>query len=175
MAEVRPAWCRTVVGTVLSLRHFPGDVRMREAVASLGLRWPKTPNELTGIGPWLAWRSPTEAWLLGIEAAACAALLERLAPGVSPSAMAVDLSEAVVCFQIEAGWVEHVLARLVDASAVPSAMGCSTRCRMGDAAVMLLRLKEVGLWIAVERSLTDHVEAWLTYAAAAAAVRVVTD
>lgn len=163
MAEPRSTWRRGRLGTVLSLRHFESDRGMRDAMAATSLSLPNVPGELTGSGPWLAWRSPTETWLLEAGARASADLLARFAPGASPTAMAVDISDALVCFEIMGNDIPHGVPRLVDASAAPTSPGRASCCRLGDAAVMLLQVDERRLWILVERPLSDHVEEWLDY------------
>lgn len=164
MADTLMPWRRVLLGSVLSLRRFPDDRVMRDMMAAQGLCWPEVPNRFTGRGPWLAWRSPTEAWLLASKAGAGSALLDQFAPGSCPSAMAVDVSDAVVCFEIQGNGIKQLLPRLVDASAVPVLPGFVTRCRLSEVVVMLVHIEEERIWLVGERTVADHVEAWLAIA-----------
>lgn len=164
-ADSRLPGSRVVSGcAVVTIRHFPGDTSARDAVRQLGLAWPGDPGELTGSDPWLAWRSPQESIAFGLERDRPQRLLERLAPGRSESAVAIDLSEALGIVELHGPRLDEWLAHLVDASSIPRRPGRATRARMAEAAVLLLRLADERLWLMLDRPILAYAENWLAWA-----------
>lgn len=149
--------------TVITLRHTGDDHQARNVVQALALEWPSSPGTLTGNGPWLAWRSPQETLALGLTHAALQDLLERLAPGRCDTALAIDLSEALVVFELRGPQLDAWLAHLVDASAIPRAAGSVWRCRLADVPVLLLRLDSERVWLVAERPIAPYLSNWLSY------------
>lgn len=162
--DALPGFVRLSGLTVITLRHLAGDTSARAAVQDQGLPWCEAPGELTGSGPWLAWRSPRETLALGFDATLLPALLQALAPGRSESAVAVDLSQALAVFELQGARIDEWLAHLVDASSIPRQAGRAARCRMMDVAVFLLRLDANRLLLLVDRPVAAYVENWLAYA-----------
>jgi len=148
----------------IAIRHFPGDTSACDAVRQVGLGWADLPGELIGTDPWLAWRSPQESIAFGLERERLQPLLERLAPGRSDSAVAMDLSDALGVIELHGSRLDEWLARLVDAMSVPRRPGRCARARMADAAVLLLRLSEDRAWMVLDRPIRAYAEDWLAYA-----------
>lgn len=148
----------------VAIRHFPGDTSASDAVRQIGLAWSDAPGELIGTDPWLAWRSPQETIAIGLERGQLRSLMERLAPGRSDSAVAMDLSDALGVLELHGSRLDEWLARLVDAMSVPRNPGRCARARMADAAVLLLRLSEDRLWMVLDRPIRAYAENWLAYA-----------
>ena len=124
----------------VAIRHFPGDTSASDAVRQIGLAWSDAPGELIGTDPWLAWRSPQESIAFGLERERLQPLLERLAPGRSDSAVAMDLSDALGVLELHGSRLDEWLARLVDAMSVPRRPGRCARAhgrRRGAAAAVL--------------------------------------
>jgi len=124
----------------IAIRHFPGDTSACDAVRQVGLGWADLPGELIGTDPWLAWRSPQESIAFGLERERLQPLLERLAPGRSDSAVAMDLSDALGVIELHGSRLDEWLARLVDAMSVPRRPGRCARTdgRCGGAAAATL-------------------------------------
>lgn len=159
-----PGW-RIVSGvTAVTIRHFAGDTDARAAALQLGPAWPDAPGALTGSDPWLAWRSPQETIAFGMEHEPLRRLVERLAPGQSAGAVAIDISEATAVIELHGPRLDDWLAHLVDAMSIPRTAGRCTRARLADAAVLLLRLADDRLWLALERPIRAYAEDWLGYA-----------
>ncbi len=150
----------------LTLRHEASDSTARRAVEALGLPWPKSPGQFVGLGPWLARLHPQEVLAVipqSGEPALAQTLLSSLAPGHFDAAVCVDLSEALALIELHGPGLDGWLARLVDASAIPWQVGCFSRCRLADVAVMLLRLAPHRVLLAVDRPLAPYIEDWLAY------------
>ena len=156
--------CRLLTGfSALTIRHFPGDTRTRDAARAAGLVWPDTPGQLSGDDPWMAWRNPQEMMAIGSRPAALHALLQSLAPGRSDSAVALDLSEALAVFELHGPMIDAWLSHLVDALAIPRQTGRVTRCRLADVPVLLLRLDPERVWLVADRPTAPYLSNWLVY------------
>ena len=163
-ATPRLAGARRLDGlTVLNLRMLPGDTAAQQAVLDAGLPWVKVPGELAGTGPVVAWRGPHDLLVLAHDAAPLNALRHALAPGRHATALAVDLSEALVTIELHGPALDDWLAHLVDASAIPREAGRAGRCRLADVSVMLMRLAGDRLWLSVDRPLLPYVTDWLPF------------
>lgn len=150
--------------SAITIRHFPDDASARETVQQAGLPWCDTPGRLAGTGPWLAWRSPQETVAIGLHAAPLRLVLQALAPGRHPGAAAADLSEALGAIELHGPLLDEWLAHLVDATAIPRQAGRTTRVRLADVAVLLLRIESQRLWVVAEQPLLPYVQEWLAYA-----------
>ena len=155
--------CRELSGlTVMTIRHFDGDTSARAAVQAQGLVWPSESGQLSGNDPWLAWRSPQETIALGSKSAPLQAVLQALAAGRSESALAVDLSQALCVFELHGAGLDRWLAHLVDAMSIPPP-GRACRCRLADAAVLLLRLEPERVWLVADRPIAPYLSNWMSY------------
>lgn len=150
--------------TAVTIRHFAGDTSAHDAVQALGMTWPSVAGALTGQGPYLAWRGPQETIALGWPAGPLHALLQSLAPGRSDTALAVDLSEALAVFELQGPLLDAWLSHLVDATAIPRPSGTACRCRLADAAVLLLRMDSERVCLVADRPIAPYISNWLSYA-----------
>jgi heterotetrameric sarcosine oxidase gamma subunit len=148
---------------VITLRHFEGDTSIAGALAAQGLGWPVSAGCVVGAGPWLAWRGPQEALLLSTRREPGEALLKALEPGQSETAMAAELSDGVMTFELHGPALDEWLAHLVDASAIPRQPGRASRTRMAEVSVFLLRLTPDRLWLLADRSMAAYVINWLAF------------
>ncbi len=161
--------CRQLSGvTALTIRHFAGDGSARDAVQAQGLEWSDLPLSLSGSDPYLAWRNPQETLALGLHPEPLQALLAALAPGRSDTAVAVDLSESLALFELHGAQLDDWLSHLVDATAIPRQAGRTSRCRLADIPVLLLRLDPERVWLVVDRPLAPYLSDWLSYSHEAA-------
>jgi sarcosine oxidase gamma subunit len=178
MAEVIAArtgqpGCRRVGGfAALTIHRIAADTSAAEALSALGLAGPGTPGTFTGTcsgtDPLIAWRSPQEWLVLSLQPARCALLLAALAAGRSATALAAEISDALVLYELHGPELDDWLSRLVDAQAIPRMAGRASRCRLADVSVLLLRLQAGRLWLAADRTLAPYLEAWLVYTHAGA-------
>ena len=159
---------------MLSIRHLPGDQGVRETVAAMGLEWPAQPGRFSGHpdaaegrGVTLVWRSPQELLALSRHGPALQPLRDALTPGRLATAAAWNLSQGLVLFELQSPDLDAWLARLVDAAAIPQSNGHSSRCRLADVAVLLLRLDKERAWLLADKPITAYVSNWLDYAHAA--------
>ena len=156
--------CREVSGLhIATLRHLPDDRAAAACVAALALPWPLDPGVLAGDDPYLAWRSPTECLLIGTDAQPVSHLLETLAPGRSETAMACEMAEALAVFELYGPKLDDWLCHLVDSLSIPRERGRSSRARMVDIPVLLLRLRSDQLWLLADRTIAPYIRNWLTY------------
>jgi len=146
-----------------TLRHFPTDTSAAAAVTALGLAWPVAAGSFVGNDPWLAWRAPRESLLLSHQRAAIDMLLQSLAPGRSETAMAAELSDGLMTWELHGPLLDEWLVHLVDASALPRQAGRASRARMADVAVFMLRLEADRLWLIADRSMSAYVANWLAF------------
>lgn len=159
---------------MLSIRHLPDDQGVRETVATLGLEWPVQPGRFSGHpdaadgrGVTLVWRSPQELLALSRQGPALQPLRDALVPGRLATAAAWNLSQGLVLFELQSPDLDAWLARLVDAAAIPQTSGHSSRCRLADVAVLLLRLDKERAWLLADKPIAAYVSNWLDYAHAA--------
>ena len=163
-AELGRPGCRLLLGvSAVTVRYFPDDASAKSAAQAAGLEWPDAPGLLTGTDPWMAWRSPQEMLLIGLQSTAMQALLLSLAPGRSDSAVALDLSEALAVYELHGPRLDDWLSHLVDALAIPRQNGCVTRCRLADVPVVLMRLEPERLWLVADRPTAPYLRNWLSY------------
>jgi sarcosine oxidase gamma subunit len=156
---------------LLSIRHLPDDQGIRETVAALGLDWPAQPGHFSGHPDaaegrdvTLVWRSPQELLALSRHGPALQPLRDALAPGRMATAAAWNLSQGMMLFELQSPDLDAWLARLVDAAAIPQTNGHSSRCRLADVAVLLLRLDKERAWLLVDKPIAAYVSNWLNYA-----------
>jgi sarcosine oxidase gamma subunit len=162
-ADGRPGWRELPGVFVATLRHFAEDTTAGVVVAAQGGSWPVEVGRLVGNDPWLAWRGPQETLLLTTRREPVDALLQAMAPGQSETAMAAELSDSLMTWELHGAQIDDWLTHLVDASAVPRQPGRATRARMADVAVLLLRLAPERLWLLADRSIAAYVSNWLAF------------
>jgi heterotetrameric sarcosine oxidase gamma subunit len=144
---------------VLAVRHRPeqGTARVRAILREHGLQDLPGPNRFSGNDPLALWCSPSEWRLIARRPDVPRSVLAALAPGTEPLAYALDLSPGVAAFELHGKGIEAALARLVDAASIARLPGHGGRVRLGEVAVLLLRLEAQRAWILVDRA----VQAWL--------------
>ena len=147
----------------VTLRHFPDDASVSPELAALGLAWPLKPGQMVGSDPWLVWRGPQEALLLSTQRHSVDRLLSALAPGLSPTALAAELSDSLMTCELHGPRLDDWLGHLVDASSIPRQAGSASRARLADVAVLLLRLDAQRLWLMADRSISAYVINWLGF------------
>lgn len=158
-----PQWRELSGISAITIRHFTADTDARAALKACHFAWPDRPGEFNGTDPLVAWRGPQELIALGLDGTYLRLLLTELAPGKFDTALAVDMSEALTVFELSGVHLDEWLAHLVDASAIPRSAGRVTRCRLGDVAVLLLRLDNQRVWLAVDRTFCSYLNSWLAY------------
>jgi len=153
---------------VVALRHLPGGTAAVEAAAArAGLPSLPSAGAFCGADPLVVWRQPREWVLVSTADAAADGLLAALKPGAQALAVAVDQSAGSVGIELRGPQVDAVLARLVDASAVPREPGHGTRARLADIAVTMLRLAPSTLWLIADHANDRYLADWLAYASQA--------
>lgn len=165
---------RMGVATIRLIASYDGtglpsiEQRVATTVSALtGARWPRTPGELTGSGPWLLWRNPTERLAIADERSALQPLLDALAPCTRDDGCAIDLSESLVIRELDAADLNRLAPRLTDPMSMPGVPG-GTRLRWADVPVVLVRLPGDRVLLMADAALDDYLAAWWQYAADAA-------
>jgi sarcosine oxidase gamma subunit len=159
---------------MVAVRWLGGGEAVRQAFDDSGLPWASAPGDCAGDDPLVAWCAPRERWLIGQNRPPLDQLLTRLAPGRLAGALAVDVSDSSVVFNLCGTALDTWLAHLVDASAVPRVAWRASRCRLADVPVLLLRRASDRLWLVVDRPLGNYVADWLEYAHEGAFAKPVT-
>jgi sarcosine oxidase gamma subunit len=106
----------------------------------------------------LAWRSPTETWLLSAEPQRIAALQAQCAGAAR--CCVVDQSGGIVALRLEGPRRADLIERLGSSAAVPKA-GQALTSRLADVAVMALSIDGGEILLLVERVYREHLEAWI--------------
>jgi sarcosine oxidase, subunit gamma len=153
---------------VLAVRHLAGGaLLLDQALSAYALTpLPKTGTCL-GADPCLIWRSPTEFLLLTSQPAVADGVLQALAPGRHDLACALDLSAGSVVFELQGQGGADVLARLVEASAVPMQSGQATRSRFMDVAVVIFRQDPHSVKLLFDRGHCLYAAQWIEHASRA--------
>lgn len=147
---------------VLGVRVLPGsDLSWVESLHACGVTRLPSPGRYEGEAVRVLWRSPSQYWLVTRQPDRLHSVVTTLTPGANADAYAVDHSEGTVGFELGAEDVDGVLARLMDASAIPRTPGQATRARCADVAVVLMRIDERRLWMLVDRPVVPYMTAWL--------------
>jgi heterotetrameric sarcosine oxidase gamma subunit len=153
---------------VLSLRHLPGGVAaIAGALAAQGLHALPEARRLAGDDPCALWRSPSEWLLLTADAAVAAGITSALRPVPGALAVAIDLTAGSLVLDLRGTAVDALLSRLVDVTAVPTAVGEGTRARLADIAVALLRIAPDHVRLVADRANDRYLAQWLAYASRA--------
>jgi sarcosine oxidase gamma subunit len=164
-----------------TIRHLPGDLSAASALQDLGWKMPTAARRLTrqildapgAREVLLVWRNPQEVLALCAHDGAgnpFEALLDSLAAGRSPTAIAADSSHGLVVLALDGPGLEDWLARLVDAASIPPA-GSASGARLGDLPVLLVRPQASKVWLVAERPGLAYINDWLTYAHEGARVK----
>lgn len=119
------------------------------------------PGHCEGDAVRIAWRSPTEYWIVTRQPALLDRVVEALRPGATALACAVDRSAGTVGIALQGDDIDQWLSRLVDAAALPARAGQATRARCADLPVVLLRVQAQRVWLLVERPVADFLVGWL--------------
>jgi len=152
---------------VLSIRHFAGDSAAKDCTAAVGLQWPtqtgRFQEPVQEHGAWLVWRSPQEVLAFARDQKRLHTLQSALLPGRFETAAAWDLSEGMAVFELQSVMLDEWLARLVDAWSIPTRAGQSSRCRLADVPVLLMRMDKERVWLAADKPIAPYVSNWLAY------------
>lgn len=148
---------------VVSLIHLPGDPRASEVVSSCGWRLPGEAGSTFGTDPCLIWRQPGETLVVSSRPRALDPLLAGLAASPGALATAIDLSHAVIVFELNHRALDTWVSRLVDSSALPREVGAAWRARLGDIAVLVVRRSPERAWLIADRALAHYLGHWLAY------------
>lgn len=147
---------------LVSVRVMPGaDTGWTQTLGTNAPARLPLPGRFDGDAVRWVWRSPTEYWAVTAHAAHRQALLLALGPGSRPDACAVDHSAGTLGFALEGHRLDDVLARLMDAAAIPAEPGRAVRARCVDLAVVMLRIDSRQAWLLVERPVAAHLLAGL--------------
>ena len=159
---------------LLSISHLPDDQGARKIIAALGLDWPTHPGRFTerlyeseGDGVKLVWRSPRELLAIAHSDSALQSLRDAMVPGRLATAAVWNQSHAMALFELQGPDLDAWLTRLVDAEAIPRTKGHSSRCRLADIAVQVLRLDHHRAWLLADKPITAYVRNWLDFTHAA--------
>jgi sarcosine oxidase gamma subunit len=148
---------------VVSLFHPRGDRRAGDLVSACGWRLPVEAGSTCGSDPCLIWRQPGETLAVSSTPKALDPLLARLVATPSAAAAAIDLSHAVIVFELNHRALDAWLSRLVDSSALPRAAGAAWRTRLGEVAVLVVRRSPEQAWLIADRALAHYLAQWLAY------------
>jgi heterotetrameric sarcosine oxidase gamma subunit len=158
LVQARVLWPMHVV----SLRTLePQATQWMAALRAAGIHELPRPGCFTGGDLRAVWSRPMECLALTQDATAASVLLDLLRPGATALGCAVDRTPGVIAIEFCGPGIERLLARLVDASAIPMAPGQATRARMVDVGVHLLRIEDEQLWLLCDRPHVDYLAAWL--------------
>ena len=153
---------------VVALRYLPEGAATVERVAeALALARLPDAGRYEGRDPYVVWRCPGEFLLITTIDDAAEGALRSLPAGGDPFAYAVDQSDGTIAFELTGGGISAVLPRLLDASAIPHQPGQGTRARLGDIAVIALRLEPERVWLLAERGIDRYLAQWIAYASEA--------
>ena len=131
------------------------------ALRAAGIHELPRAGHFTGHDVRALWSRPTECLALTRDATVACALLESLQPGALARGYAVDRTAGVIAIEFRGPGMDRLLARLVDASAIPRAPGQATRARLVDVGAHLLRIDDEHLWLLCDRAHADYLGAWL--------------
>jgi hypothetical protein len=147
---------------VLSLRFLAGG--QPQLARALGGATLPEPGHFTDHDPFIVWRNSSEYLHIGTDAAAGNAVLRALPPDDTLT-YAVDLSDGVIVLELQAQLLEPLLSRLLDASVKVREPRQGTRARLGELAVLALRISADRLWLIADRADDRYLARWIAYAA----------
>jgi sarcosine oxidase gamma subunit len=107
----------------------------------------------------LAWRSPTECWLLTSDATAFASILNYGAR-VAAAGCLVDQTGGFTVWRLAGTRVRAVLERVGSSASMP-APGEARSSRLAELPVTVLRVEEGGVLLLVERVYAEHWLGWM--------------
>jgi sarcosine oxidase gamma subunit len=149
---------------VASLRYFDAQGPIAVAVRSVvggplpevqrAVRYPAGAGELI-----LAWRSPTETWLITTDGAAFAAITAALASDSSAGCL-VDQTGGLWAWQLCGARTTDLLARLGSKASIP-ALGEARGSRVAELPVLMLCVKVGEIVLLVERVYSEHLLGWI--------------
>lgn len=112
----------------------------------------------------LAWRSPTETWLLTPDAAGFEAIVVGMARN-KPAGCLVDQTGGLWAWQVSGARTRDLLLRLGSAASIP-ALGEARVSRVAELPVMALCVREGQIMLLVERVYSEHLLGWIGETAA---------
>lgn len=147
---------------VLAVRLHPAaDSNWIEALHGVGVMRPPLPGTFEGDVVRAVWCGPTEYWLVTQQADLLDAMTRALQPGAAELIYAIDHSAGTVGFEVQGNDIDRLLARLIDAVAIPARPGQAARVRCADLAVVVLRVHMQRAWLLVERPVAHFLLEWL--------------
>ena len=149
---------------VVSLRHLADRTEAIERTLAVHhlTRLPK-PGTYDGTDPWFVWTGPTEILLLTSIEAIAEDMLHALSPNNEDLACAFDSSAGCVVFDLLGPGINHVLRRLLDASAIPMQAPHAIRARFMDVCAVVVRLGPERALVAVDRSYASYAATWMAH------------
>jgi sarcosine oxidase gamma subunit len=111
----------------------------------------------------LAWRSPTETWVLGSDPRDMTELEAQFA--ASGDACAVDQTGGIGTLRVQGERTDDLLLRLGSTASVPS-LGEARTSRIAEIAVMTLRVRSDELLLLFENAHAGHLLGWIEAIAA---------
>jgi heterotetrameric sarcosine oxidase gamma subunit len=155
---------------IASLRYFDADGVFAAAVRSVvGMALPGVLQAAmvpasSGAGAFiLAWRSPTETLLLGIDGERFSNVVAALAD--AGEGCIVDQSGGLWVLRVSGERVFDLLARLGGSASAPK-IGEARRSRLADVAVLALCVRPDETLLIVDRVYVDHLLTWIRESAA---------
>jgi len=150
---------------VASLRYFdaqgPVAATMRSAVGGplpqeqQAVSYPAGAGELI-----LAWRSPTETWVMTTDGATFAAITAAMASD-SPAGCLVDQTGGLWAWKLSGVRTTDLLARLGSMASIP-ALGEARGSRVAELAVLMLCVKAGEIVLLAERVYSEHLLGWIS-------------
>jgi heterotetrameric sarcosine oxidase gamma subunit len=114
-------------------------------------------NAPSGAQCILAWRSPTETWLLCDDPAAFAEMQEKL---LSPAGCMVNQTGGLCALRLRGAKVRDLLLRLGASASVPG-VGEARSSRVADLHVLIISLEADDWILMVERVYVAHLREWI--------------
>jgi heterotetrameric sarcosine oxidase gamma subunit len=147
---------------VLAVRLHPAaDSNWISALHGVGVMRPPLPGRFEGDAVRVVWCGPTDYWLVTQQAALLDAMAQALQPGAAELVCAIDHSAGTVGIDLQGNDIDGLLARLMDATAIPAGPGQAARVRCADLAVVVLRVHMQRAWLLVERPVAHFLCEWL--------------
>ena len=149
---------------VVYLRYLEHGVQSVEsALLHQNLKPLPQPYTCAGPDPWQVWINPTESLVITSQSAIADSLLNALQPGRDILACALDQSAGYLWLELTGQHVDGVLTRLIEAYANTQIGGQSTRARLMDISVTLIRTDPNRVLVAVDRPQGLYAFQWIAY------------
>jgi len=144
-----------------ALRHFEANSAFTAAVReALGVALPEVQRaHLSADGEFtLAWRGPTETWVLSFDPTRLSELEKQLSP--AREGCFVNLSGGLSALRLRGERIADLLSRLGGTGCIP-APGEARRGRLADVPVLATSLRAGETWLIVDRAYAEHLVGWI--------------